>query len=32
MNFHGKDIKKFTARYNITVAQGIAGCVGLPHG
>ena len=32
MNFHGKDIKIFTGSSNIEVAQGIAGCLGLPLG
>ena len=30
MNFHGKDIKIFTGSSNVDVAQGIAGCLGLP--
>ena len=32
MNFHGKDIKIFAGSSNATVAQGIAGCLGLPLG
>ena len=32
MNFHGKDIKIFTGSSNVDVAQGIAGCLGLPLG
>lgn len=32
MNFHGKDIKIFTGSSNHDVAQGIAGCLGLPLG
>lgn len=32
MNFHGKDIKIFSGSSNPTVAQGIAGCLGLPLG
>ena len=32
MNFHGKDIKIFTGSSNKDVAQGIAGCLGLPLG
>lgn len=32
MNFHGKDIKIFTGSSNVEVAQGIAGCLGLPLG
>lgn len=32
MNFHGKDIKIFTGSSNKEVAQGIAGCLGLPLG
>ena len=32
MNFHGKDIKIFTGSSNVPVAQGIAGCLGLPLG
>lgn len=32
MNFHGKDIKIFTGSSNVDVAQGIAGCLGLPVG
>lgn len=32
MNFHGKDIKIFTGSSNLDVAQGIAGCLGLPLG
>lgn len=32
MNFHGKDIKIFSGTSNINVAQGIAGCLGLPLG
>ena len=32
MNAHGKDIKIFTLNSNIEVAQGIAGCLGLPLG
>ena len=32
MNFHGKDIKIFTGSSNVAVAQGIAGCLGLPLG
>lgn len=32
MNAHGKDIKIFTLNSNIDVAQGIAGCLGLPLG
>ena len=32
MNFHGKDIKIFTGSSNIDVAQGIAGCLGIPLG
>ena len=32
MNFHGKDIKIFAGNSNPTVAQGIAGCLGLPLG
>ena len=32
MNFHGKDIKIFSGNSNVDVAQGIAGCLGLPLG
>lgn len=32
MNFHGKDIKIFAGNSNPSVAQGIAGCLGLPLG
>ncbi len=32
MNFHGKDIKIFAGSSNPDVAQGIAGCLGLPLG
>lgn len=32
MNFHGKDIKIFSGTSNVNVAQGIAGCLGLPLG
>lgn len=32
MHFHGKDIKIFTGSSNKDVAQGIAGCLGLPLG
>lgn len=32
MNFHGKDNKIFTGSSNVDVAQGIAGCLGLPLG
>lgn len=32
MSFHGKDIKIFTGSSNKDVAQGIAGCLGLPLG
>ena len=32
MNFHGKDIKIFAGNSNVDVAQGIAGCLGLPLG
>ncbi len=32
MNFHGKDIKIFTGSSNKDVAQGTAGCLGLPLG
>ena len=32
MNSHGKDIKIFTLNSNREVAQGIAGCLGLPLG
>lgn len=32
MNFHGKDIKIFTGNSNKELAQGIAGCLGLPLG
>ncbi len=32
MNFHGKDIKIFSGSSNTAVAQGIAGCLGLPLG
>ncbi|MDR0914443.1 MAG: ribose-phosphate pyrophosphokinase [Oscillospiraceae bacterium] len=32
MTFHGKDIKIFSGNSNKEVAQGIAGCLGLPLG
>ena len=32
MNFHGKDIKIFTANSNPMVAKRIAECLGLPLG
>ncbi|MBQ2688108.1 MAG: ribose-phosphate pyrophosphokinase [Clostridia bacterium] len=32
MNFHGKDIKIFAGNSNPSVAQGIAGCLGIPLG
>ena len=32
MNFNGKDIKIFSGSSNKDVAQGIAGCLGLPLG
>ena len=32
MNFHGKDIKIFACNSNKNVAQGIAGCLGIPLG
>ena len=32
MYFHGKDIKIFAGNSNPTVAEGIAGCLGLPLG
>ena len=32
MIFHGKDIKIFSGNSNPSVAQGVAGCLGLPLG